>query len=343
MGHHHNPAFEDFSHAGRSVGNAEALAAAAPSLVDQRRRRPFQSRGGGWTAALLRGRLGGSLLAVLVAAAVFAGAARAGVITPFNGSDYYFDSQTNQGLVPFQWSYVGLPCNPDTASIRLYREPEDEIFAGGPPTGSALITYFVPGTFTVKFTYTCIRGNQVAEDQPLDEVTFSVGGVASAPRGSTLKKCSKTSDVRILAEDMNCHTAQHVADQLLKGRVTPGYNCIGTPANWQSNPRNATVICSKTSPASPAKPQVISLLPTGGNCPVLHFADNNRDYQILAVRVTCRYARGAAIRMLRAQTPIYEFVQPGHVPQWSCQVFGGVGGVCTNQLQDREIAFELMQ
>ena len=67
MGHHHNPAFEDFSHAGRSVGNADALAAAAPSLVDRAAATAVPEPRRWVTTAAVAGRLGGSLLAVLVA------------------------------------------------------------------------------------------------------------------------------------------------------------------------------------------------------------------------------------------------------------------------------------
>lgn len=168
-----------------------------------------------------------------------------------------------------------------------------------------------------------------------------------APNGPfPRKRCKSVGGIFIVAQGIGCKNARKIAQALLNGQVHPSYQCVrNRPNSWVNDPRKRDRIlwiCGKVPRNNPNnEAQVVSVIPGGlGNCPDLVY--QGRRYAIMALKVTCQYARGNTLRAFRGENPIVaEFVPSGESPRWHCRTWAFVAGACAKAIEGRALAWEL--
>jgi hypothetical protein len=168
-----------------------------------------------------------------------------------------------------------------------------------------------------------------------------------APSGTfSRKRCKSVNGIVVAAQGIGCTRARKIAEALLKGHPPQGYRCVrNRPKSWAKSPRKRNRIlwiCGKAPGDNPNnEAQVVSVIPKGAEtCDELVY--QGRRYVILALKVTCRYARGNTLRAFRGEDPIIaEFVPSGESPKWSCRTWLFVSGVCVKPNEGRALAWEL--
>jgi hypothetical protein len=122
-----------------------------------------------------------------------------------------------------------------------------------------------------------------------------------------------------------CADARAVA----RGEKAPGVAC--------SSPAGADyVLCTK-------RQVTIVGAPYAGPTRCSHVLYDGHRYMVFKQRVTCRYARATALRMLRRQEPyVYEFESPTEGRRWSCRILGNGAterGFCDKRVEERWVLY----
>jgi hypothetical protein len=83
--------------------------------------------------------------------------------------------------------------------------------------------------------------------------------------------------------------------------------------------------------------------PYAGPTRCTHVEYNGHRYMVFKQRVTCRYARATALRMLRRESPyIYEFESPEEGKRWSCRILGNgpsERAACYKRVENRWVLY----
>ena len=136
--------------------------------------------------------------------------------------------------------------------------------------------------------------------------------------------------------DLSCSEARAAARGILRGRSPAGYRCRRSGA---ASSAQTIWVCSRGSDTVFLGPRGTRSLARGTCGSVQH---RGRTYAVSARRVTCRYARATALRMLRNERPyIYEFETARQARRWTCPQRTNTVGSCFKRVENRYVGYIL--